>query len=240
VELKRNDIEFIWTKVLNDLFELESRGQKRGVVETEVSGTTKGRPNAETIRNGEIRAFLDSGLLSPSLSSLDLRFSGNYSSVSAVDLSGSSGQEVPKPESRMLSLKLREKERVQVELDGSSEWISRSRGFLDPFLSNKRRNVLRLRASFIIGWTLLPLAALLGLAIRLGMEFDNALLLPFVYLFLSYLVLNETADKVYPRCLIVVEESALHYPWYVGKLGEVWVGVVVSVVAGLVLATVGV
>lgn len=240
VEVKRNDLEFIWSKVLVNLFEIDSKQMKRGEIESQVTGITKNRPNSETIRNHNVETFLASGLLSPSLVGLDMRMSAQYTSPLVMEPGEYASHERPESESRMLSIKFAEKAGVHIELDGPSEWISRARGLLDPILTNKKRNVLRSRALFVIGWSLLPLAASLGIAFRYGGTPYQAIFPSGFYLFAASTLLSGTAADVYPRSSIVIDEAAVREPWYARRLGDLWVGVVISIIAGIVLATVGV
>ena len=244
VEIRRNDLEFIWSKVIDDLFEADSKGMKRGDIESQVTGITKNRPNAETIRNHDVDTFLGSGLLSPSLAGLDMRMSAHYTSPLVINLGenasiGNVSHEKSETGSRMLSLKFVEKAEVHIELDGTSEWISRARGLLDPILTNKKRTVLRSRASFVIGWALLPMAAVLGLAMRYGTPPVETVFPSVVYLMMAYLFLDRIATSVYPRSLIIIDEAAVRQPWYAKRLGDLWGGVAISIIAGIVLATVG-
>jgi hypothetical protein len=234
VDLKRSDLEFLWSKIAGDLFEETSNNLKRESIECELAATTKAPPSVETIREKSLKDLLDSGHLSPSVGSLSMRFSAHYSpgfSPGAV--------QIPSDENRMLSLTFDEKRNPSVELDGTRQWTDRALGFLNTYFEKKKRNAWKMRIAFGAGWLLLPVGPLLGILQLAGAESIEYRLYLGLYFFIGYIFLSSFAADLFPTSLIVVDETSLRIPWYVKGLGAVWIGVLTSLIASSIILTAG-
>lgn len=232
VGLNAEDMQWLWDEITK-LCEVPPKGTRLLDLRSKVGATRGEWPGEEGIEETSMERFLNSGVLPDVLDGLTIEFRPQYQPPG----------DYPHYETRGVNLSFKEsafgKSGTRVSLKGEPGWISQVRGSLDPFLMRRARRILGRRVATLGLWLASPAAVLWSWTYRLweGDVVPATLLLSgFFWLLAGITWLPGKARRLHPDFLLVIDERGLERPWYFQWAAQLYVGLLLGVVANVILA----